>query len=322
MPRRPSSVSPCRHLPLLLAALLPCACRSAPKATASHVAPPDSSVTDANTELADSLACPPAVEATRTGGARPGSYRAPGEADRKAARAALQALLGGGSPAVQAFGFEVVQVAEWPGVLLLRERADSRRGGGAYVVRTGSTSNLVVQAPHTFYDEGTLPLACDMFQRAQARALFINTTHRYKSAPETRGGEHPADVAHAEDSMFLAMTEGLLAAIPTVDVIQLHGFQNREAAARAVVSAGERRPGSPLVTRARASFEEVVGPRVMAYPEDTNELGATTNVEGMAVRRSGGRFLHVEMDGDLRRSLRADAALRARALDALAASFR
>jgi hypothetical protein len=186
----------------------------------------------------------------------------------------------------------------------------------------GSSSSFVVQAPHTFYDEGTLPLACELFQRAEARALFINTTHRYKSAPEGAGHDHPADVAHAPDSLFLAMTEGLVAAIPKVDVIQVHGFQDRETSARAVVSAGERRHGSALVAKAREALEAVVGPRVLAFPEDSTELGATTNVEGMVVRRAGGRFLHVEMDAALRRSLLADDSLRARALDALMRSFR
>jgi hypothetical protein len=278
---------------------------------------------NANAPLSDAaVTCPEVLAATRSLGSRPGSYRIPSEAERQLARAAFEALLRGRSADVGAFGFETVPIAEWPGVVLLREQLRDRRGAGAYVVRTGSTSTLVVQAPHTFYDEGTFPLACDMFQRTQARALFINTTHRYKSAADDRNGEHPADVAHAPDSIFLAMTEGLVTAIPTVDVIQLHGFQNRETSARAVVSAGERRPGSALVARARTNLEAVVGPRVLAYPEDTNELGATTNVEGMTVRRSGGRFLHVEMDGELRRALVADISLRARALDALSLSFR
>lgn len=278
--------------------------------------------TDSAADASDADACPAILAATRAGGTRPGSYRPPTEEERKTARAAFASLVRGGTPDVAAIGFELVPVPQWPGVVLLRELPDRKRGGGAYVLRVGSPSTFVVQAPHTFFDEGTLPLACNLFQRSRARALFINTTHRYKSAAESRGGEHPADVAHAGDTLFLAMTEGLLEAMPAVDVIQLHGFQNREASARAVVSSGERRPGSPLVARARESFEAVVGPRIMAYPEDTAELGATTNVEGLATRRSGGRFLHIEMDGELRRSLNADATLRGRALDALAASFR
>jgi hypothetical protein len=275
-----------------------------------------------DTNVDDGVVCPQLLVATRSLASRPGSYVVPSESERQAARAAFQAVLQGATPDLGAFGFESTPVPEWPGVVLLRERADRKRGGGAYLVRTGSASTFVVQAPHTFYDEGTFPLACDLFQRSQARALFVNTTHRYKSAPETRDGEHVADVAHAPDSLFLAMTEGLSAALPRVDVIQLHGFSNRESDARAVVSAGERRPGSKLVATARAAFEGVVGPRILAYPEDSNELGATTNVEGMVIRRGGGRFLHIEMDHDLRRTLNSDAALRARALDALFASFR
>jgi hypothetical protein len=60
---------------------------------------------------------------------------------------------------------------------------------------------------------------------------------------------------------------------------------------------------------------------VLRYPEDTKELGATTNVQGAAVRRAGGRFLHVELNEETRRILLADAPLRGRALAAIAASM-
>jgi hypothetical protein len=60
---------------------------------------------------------------------------------------------------------------------------------------------------------------------------------------------------------------------------------------------------------------------VLRYPEDTSELGATTNVQGLAVRRAGGRFLHIEMDEEMRRRLLGDADLRARALDAIGAAI-
>jgi len=66
----------------------------------------------------------------------------------------------------------------------------------------------------------------------------------------------------------------------------------------------------------------VVGEGVLRFPDDTLELGATTNVQGAAVRRSGGRFLHIEMDETLRRDLNSDASLRDRALDAIAGVMR
>ena len=324
-PRLPQSVSLFHGLllPVVVSTVSPLACQCTSQSSTSHLLTTDSAAMtpDRATPSKELLECPKLLASTRNGGMQAGAYQVPPVNDRSAARAAFHSLLNGSTPDVRSFGFEIVPIPEWPGTVLVRERPDHTRGGGAYVVRTGSTSTFVVQAPHTFFDEGTLPLACDMFQRTEARALFINTTHRYKSAPEPRADEHPADVAHAPDSLFLAMTEGLVEAIPKVDVIQLHGFQNRETTARAVLSSGERRPGVPIVLRARAAFEAVVGPRVIVYPEDTSELGATTNVEGMAVRHSGGRFLHVEMDGDLRRALGADALLRGRALDALAAAF-
>jgi hypothetical protein len=60
---------------------------------------------------------------------------------------------------------------------------------------------------------------------------------------------------------------------------------------------------------------------VKKYPEDSGELGATTNVQGQIVRASGGRFLHVEIEASLRRGLLTDARLRASMLDAIASAL-
>jgi hypothetical protein len=269
--------------------------------------------TDAPTE------CPAALADTRRDGTRANSYVEPTDDERRAARVAMTALIkSGASGDLGAFGFEEVPLEGWPGTVLVREKGDKRRGGGAYVVRKGSTSTLLVEAPHTFYDEGTLPLACDLFQRTKARALFINTVHRYKASPG-ENGKHPSDVAHNPIALFQAMTEGVVDALPKLTVVQLHGFANHEVAAKAVVSSGEKKGGAPLVARAQSVLEAAIGGRVVKFPEDTNELGATTNVQGMAVRRAGGRFLHIEMDDVLRRDLNNDAALRAKALGALGA---
>ncbi len=287
----------------------------------SASAPPPSSTAEI-AALDTDTGCPAALAETRRGGTRPGSFVAPGEADMKAARAAVAKLLRGEATGdVAAFGFEVVPLEGWGDAVLLREVGGKKRGGGAFVVRKGSASTLVVEAPHTFYDEGTFPLACEMFQRTKARALFINTTHRYKSAPQTTDGKHPADVAHAPATLFQSATEGAVDAIPKLSVIQLHGFADRKVGARAVVSTGEKKPGGPIVARVAKAFEAVVGPRILRYPEDTSELGATTNVQGSIVRRAGGQFLHIEMDDVLRRDLGRDAALRGKAIDTLAASF-
>ena len=208
-------------------------------------------------------------------------------------------------------GFELVDVPEWDGTVVLRET--KRRGGGAYVFRRGSTSSLVVQAPHTFFDEGTLPLACALFEQSKARALFINTAHRYRAAPEGQS----ADVAHLERSFFQSATLAVVRETRTPAVVQLHGF-GRERAMKAVVSSGDARPGVPHVDRVVSALGAVLGEGVLRFPEDTRELGATTNVQGKVVRASGGMFLHVEMSEETRALLASDAAMRTAVFAALA----
>jgi hypothetical protein len=266
--------------------------------------------------------CPRELADARRDGTKPNIYVEPTDHERAVLGDAIAKLARGQSAdGLDAIGFEVVHPLSWPDVVLVREKG-RLRGGGAYVVRTSSQSSLLVETPHTFFDEGTFPLGCEMFQRSAARALFINTTHRYKSAPKTADGRFPADVAHSATSLFHATTEALIGTQKNLNIVQLHGFSTREVDARAVVSSGERRPGVPWVAKAATSLSEIMAGKVLRYPEDTNELGATTNVQAMALRRAaGGKFLHVEMDDEMRRRLLNDPALRSRALDAIRAAI-
>ncbi len=45
---------------------------------------------------------------------------------------------------------------------------------------------LIVEAPHTFFDRGTLPVALAIFEAQRARALILNTSHRYGGRPNPR----------------------------------------------------------------------------------------------------------------------------------------
>jgi hypothetical protein len=267
------------------------------------------------------LECPQELADARRDGTKPNSYVEPTDEERKVLGQAIAKLVNEEeATGLDAIGFEIVHPSNWPDVVIVREKS-RRRGGGAYVVRQSSTSSLVIQAPHTFFDEGTFPLACELFQRSNARALFINTTHRYKSAPKTIDGRHPADVAHSATSLFHAATEALVSQQKGIAIVQTHGFAPREVDARAVVSSGEKGGGAPWVAKAAKSLSEIMGGKVLRFPEDTNELGATTNVQGVVVRRAGGKFMHIEMDSEMRRHLLADPTLRGRALDAMAAAI-
>jgi hypothetical protein len=269
-------------------------------------------------------ACPSHLSAARRGGATPNRYVAPTEDERASLRSVVDLLVGRGAAErghaaekARTIGFEIVDAPEVPSAVVVRE-AGRNRGGGAYLIRLDSTSHLLVQAPHTFFDEGTFPVACELFQRTRARALFVNTVHRYKGAPPDEHGEHPADVAHSNVSLFQMATLGFISATPSVTVVQLHGFGAGEGRGRIVLSSGERQPQNPFLSGLQSALQEVVGEGVLRYPVDTTELGATTNVQGTAVRHAGGRFLHVEMAEPLRKNLLQDAGLRARFLDTLA----
>jgi hypothetical protein len=267
--------------------------------------------------------CPEGLLAARRGGAEPDRYVAPSVAERTAMTGLVTDLL---RPAAdldvlesraRAIGYRFEPVPEMPGCVLLRELDDQRRGGGAYLFRVRTPSRLVVQAPHTFFDEGTLPLACDLFQRTAAAALFIETAHRYKAAEVDEHGDHPADVAHSEESFFQAATAGILSAPSPPVLVQLHGFGPRESDAAVIVSTGALQRGDPWLARTRELLTPLVPGRVDRFPDETEELGATTNVQGRLARSVGARFLHVEMSAALRRSLLPDADGRSRFLDAL-----
>lgn len=265
--------------------------------------------------------CPGPLADTREGGLDPDRYVVPTAAEYRTMRDAVVDLAKGARDearsALATIGFQLVDLE---GDLVLVREGARRRGGGAYVFRAGAASRSIVQAPHTFFDEGTLPLACELFARGNAAALFINTAHRYKSASKTPSGVFPADVAHARDSLFQAATEGMLRARAAQKpvVVQLHGFGEREAEGAVVLSGGVRRFGLANVAAAQAALARVIDGGVLRFPDDQNDLGATTNVQGALVREAGGQFLHIEMGAPLRRALLSNPIYRASVLATLA----
>jgi len=209
-------------------------------------------------------------------------------------------------------GFSVEVLPAAPRLWLLVEREGGRRGAGVVVLRRDDASDAMFEAPHTFFDQGTLPIAVVAFESQKARALVINTVHRFRA-------EHLfSDVAHAQCSFFLAAHEAMLVTFSGLFCVQLHGFSDdAESGARVILSAA----GSVARVPA-ASVSAVVGDGVRVYPDDIRKLGGMTNVQASASRRAGAPFLHVEMDRALRDRLVSDEALAARFAGALVAPVR
>lgn len=203
------------------------------------------------------------------------------------------------------------------------ERRDRRHGGGAFVVHAEPSpgAQVLLQAPHAFHDLGTERVALDLLLEGDGwpRALFVNTVHRHLDVDgaRRRRADAPADPCHNPGHLLAVATAAAIEALPDVEVIQLHGFDEgddleEEPALTAIVSAGEPTP-TPQARTVAEALRAGFGPLVALYPEDIDRLGATTNEQGKAVRARGGaaRFVHVELSSDLRQRLRRDpAALR------------
>lgn len=244
---------------------------------------------------------------------------------------ALWSAVGSGAPppsvdADSGFSLTPTTLAGAPALAVV-ETATHRRGGGVYVVRTGALPReRIVQVPHSFFDEETLPIGLALAEAGAARALFVNTVHRYQAGrPRAAGPDEskadaasPSDLAHQRRSFFQEMTEAALAKLRGVAIIQVHGFKPGTSRARAraevVVSAGAAHAGDDEAARVAARLAALLGDeRVLLYPRDTTMLGAMTNAQGEVVaRHPPATFLHLELSRALRDRLASDGELRTR----------
>jgi hypothetical protein len=225
----------------------------------------------------------------------------------------------------RALGFEVALVREHETFIVLRELEGVHRGGGVYAFRPGASGRpIVVQAPHSFFDEGTGDLAVDLFVRTGAAAIAMNTIHRYLGKTKPPQGVSPADVANAEQSYFQGFTVGTSRAHEKAIYVQVHGFSSEAhpelAGFDLVASKGDAAAvADPTFEALVDELRCVLGPpRVAVYGRETRSLGATKNVQGRFINgTSDDFFYHLEMSRPLRVRLESDASLRARLAEAI-----
>lgn len=199
--------------------------------------------------------------------------------------------------------------------LALLEDPAHLRGAGAYVVRVAPRAparlEVVLQAPHAYYDTGTGDIAARLFfqEGATPRALFTNTVHRYWDADGTRSprDDSPADVCHRTDHVFQYATDAAARILGDIAVIQLHGFADGPGRPDAVISAGDASGSTPLVRAVVRALGDQLG-QTARFPEDTAELGGTTNAQGRMLRTyPRAHFVHIEMSKSTRRRMRSSA---------------
>lgn len=194
----------------------------------------------------------------------------------------------------------------------LVEAEDKKRGGGAYIVRVGQAPErppqVLLQAPHAYYDLGTGILALRLFFADNRRvvALFTNTVHRYwdESGDYQKRERSHADVCHHTNHVFQHATDGAARALADLVVIQLHGFADTKHRPDAIVSSGDPSQSSPLVRRLSQQLKATLGD-VRRFPEEVDELGGTTNAQGRLLSTSRrAHFVHLELSARVRKELR------------------
>lgn len=248
------------------------------------------------------------------------SYRGPTPAEqdlhRLWAKETARTVVGGEGLAPESVppGFEATPLGSAGAKLwVLHEAPGAERGAGIVVLRAGAAAPLMVEAPHTFFDAHTLHIGLAAFEALRARALLINTVHRYGGTGATKpeSGDAAADVAHDSRSFYQAAHEGISTALGGLVTVQVHGFRNDQApGVDAIVSAaGTNAPVDGLLGSLRGFGEGIV---VRHYPSQVRVLGGTTNVQARWSAAAGLPFIHLELSHRLRSRLREDEPLRNR----------
>lgn len=208
-------------------------------------------------------------------------------------------------------------------VWLISEASGQNRGAGAIALRVSARAPVVVQVPHSFFDEGTLPIGIAVFDELGAQALLVNSVHRGGTGADeerlerARSGSSASDVAHQVTSFFHHAHLELGRSWPQAHVVQLHGFRDEKVpSARIIVSAAGT--GAAIAPLARA-FNDAFGPgTARLYPEEVDQLGGTQNAQAQANREEGRTFVHLELSASLRRELARQKTLQERFARALA----
>lgn len=214
----------------------------------------------------------------------------------------------------QKSGFDAVIKPQATGsILLLTEREGRVEGKGRYLLRVGAHAGALLEAPHSTDDLFTGDIVQQIFLDHPFAGAGFNSLSRWSVDQDADFG----DLARRDDSALIAFGAAFLSKQPGGAVVQIHGFDSEKrgepsfADADIVVSDGTATP-SPRTRAYRDCLDGLLPGRVLVYPDDTRELGATLNATGRFVREAGGSFLHLELSLGLRGRLRSDPALSSR----------
>lgn len=259
-------------------------------------------------------------------------YEVPEAATLDAFEQALRsAIAGDAQAALEAAARASYQVCRGAGTeddLLLLAPLPPYRGWARVAVRTRDYRRVIFEAPHPFYDEGTLAQAVALFTALRAQAVIVSGTHRCATPmPSGCDGTTDAcapdeayrvsDVAHATDSIFHRAHVVLASAFARDVVVSLHGMGGDGVSLSdgTLETVQEDAPVARLAAALTAAGIENVTSCNPGTPVPVMErLCGTNNVQGRHVNgspdecttaapMSNKRFVHVEQSRLVRESL-------------------
>ena len=254
---------------------------------------------------------------------REGQFHVPSAGEARRAEAMFADLLGraargeGADAVAQVGKFGLaLRRPEQPTALALAEPEGACSGRGVYLLREGQgLLPVALVAPHRGADLRTGEIAGALFSEFPFTAAAWNSAPRRSGEGCAEGG----DVTREPTHYLTAFSQAFARRHPQGRIVQLHGFdaarRQGQAAmeADAIVSDGSPAPSERLLDLAGCLSAAFPQRSVLVYPIDTDQLGATTNAQGRALRKAGfAGFAHLELSAGFRKDLEANATARAR----------
>ncbi len=178
---------------------------------------------------------------------------------------------------------------------ILKENIPVLRGWGTFIYDPSSLNDLSIEVPHPLWDTNSWELAIRAFIKTQARWFILAGTHRYCNSDSS------SDMAHVTQSVFHTCHKRSA----TSRALQIHGFSKTGSNAGypdLVISNGTLNPPSILYTVQEKYVAKgfTAGVFSSSTYSALNNLGATTNKQGLYSNSNGRLFVHIEHDYPLR----------------------
>ena len=184
------------------------------------------------------------------------------------------------------------------------------RGWGSYLFQPHGQVDAIIEIPHPLADERTIEAGGEIFELSDAKGLLLAGAHRDK-----------ADVPDLVDSAFHQVHMAWVGPLGRLAAWQIHGFDAQKHEfprhVSVVASTGDGGVGSEIVELDRMLEKRGLPSYVFndLTPESRanrrlnggipgvtfTALAATQNEQGRYCRSVGGSFVHVELDGAIRR---------------------